>query len=97
MKSSFGGFPFGIIDDCAMTVADVDAQGMAGGMFFPGGYAIDNGMVELMGFVAFELHAKQAVRLGITGEDHQPARDLIQAVDNPETIIIRFQDFQQGS
>ena len=68
MKSCLGGFPFGIIDDGAMTVAYIDAQGMTGGVIVPGGHAEDNGMVELMRFVVFKLYAEEAVRICITGK-----------------------------
>jgi hypothetical protein len=90
MENCLGGFPFGVINDRAMAVADVDEQRMAGGVIFPSRYTDNNGMVKLMSFVVFKLHAKEAVRLRITGKDHEAAGGLIQAVNNPEAIVVCF-------
>lgn len=79
-----GGDAAAVIHDRAMVVPDVETQLVARGVFFPGGQAVAQGVVDLLDCVALELDVQRAVGLRGAGQDHDAAGDLIQAVDDPE-------------
>jgi hypothetical protein len=64
-------------------------------VFIPGWQADNDGVVELLHLMVFELHIQGPVRLGAASKNHQTAGDLIQAMNDPDAAILRFDQFNE--
>ena len=90
-----GRFSLAVVYRGAVAVAHVDAQRVAGGMLIPFGIADDDGVVYLLYFMALELNVQGPVRFGGAGEDHHPAGDLVQPMDDPQAAELLLKLFDQ--
>ena len=76
-------FPFAFIHCRSVAVPYVRAQRSSHRVLLPFWLTNNNGMVNLLGFMHFELHIQRPVSFRCPGKNHHSAGSLIQSVDGP--------------
>ena len=97
LESGLGWFALAVIDNCAMGMPDIDAQRMAGSVFFPDRGTDHEGVIDFVCLMVLELNIQLPMRGSVARENHQPAGDFVQAVYYPKATVLRLERFNQGA
>lgn len=84
-----------VVHHRAMFATYVDAQGELGDFFIPHRQAVYDGVIFFVHLMFFELDIQIAMRVRCQRENHNPAGDFVNAVDDPNSFVSFFQHFDQ--
>ena len=84
-----------VIDHRAVFMPHVRAQRMSRDLLLPFGVSFHDRMIDLLCLMRFKLEVQGAMSLGIAGEDHHAARDLIQAMNDKNFTESLLQNFDK--
>ena len=79
----------------AMLTAHIGLQHVPGSVFIPGREALHDGVINFFHLVPLELAVEFAMCFSRARKNHYAAGDLVQAVDDPNFVIILFEHIAQ--
>ncbi len=82
---------FASIHGGPMAVTDIGTKRQVGGGLLPGGISLGQSMIGLDRLMFLELKAELAMGIGVSGKNQNAARDLVEAMNDPEFAKVSFQ------